>query len=379
MHRTIILTVAAFLVCSVAYAQPNCDNCLFLRGDANGSGVLETADASYITNWLFVAGSPPPDNFDSADTDDDGDVELNDAVYITNYLHLGGPPPPHPFAHGVGLDYTGDALQNDCSPDVNEGQVLADHGVSPSEQTGAVVFEPWTDDDFTTVITGIDLDPYDLNGACGSWQGRTVGNTLEPNGITATVTNGACDNDCDTVSVSCLMFVPQIDLPAGMWMADGINVEVDTRIIADFFTNFPCLSHSCENMLDYMQGGTFAVKYHLKERPPGVAIPDLHIGSLGVTTPDTVRYEYALDPDNSCKVKEFAEFPESQERTGHFSVSEVPALTAPDGCWSRYYINAIHFEIDLTFWSGQSPDAVSVEKMVMEAFVEAVQVSLGAN
>jgi hypothetical protein len=64
----------------------------FIRGDANGDGQVNLADAVYLVNWLFIGG-PPPEPMEAGDANCDGGVDLADAVYIINYLFIGGPPP----------------------------------------------------------------------------------------------------------------------------------------------------------------------------------------------------------------------------------------------------------------------------------------------
>ncbi len=86
----------------------------FIRGDANSSGGLDAiADALFILNFGFLAGSPVPECFDAADVDDNGQVEpLVDAIYILTYGFAAGPEPLPPFP-GCGEDPTDDAL--DCA------------------------------------------------------------------------------------------------------------------------------------------------------------------------------------------------------------------------------------------------------------------------
>jgi outer membrane protein assembly factor BamB len=64
----------------------------YIRGDANGDGEINLADAVYIVNYLFIGG-PPPDPMEAGDANCDGEVNLADAVYIINWLFIGGPPP----------------------------------------------------------------------------------------------------------------------------------------------------------------------------------------------------------------------------------------------------------------------------------------------
>jgi hypothetical protein len=64
----------------------------FMRGDANGDGMIDLADAIYLLNYLFK-GDPPPDPLYAGDANCDGSVEIGDAIYLLNYLFKNGPPP----------------------------------------------------------------------------------------------------------------------------------------------------------------------------------------------------------------------------------------------------------------------------------------------
>src|SRR5215510_8616182 len=68
----------------------------FIRGDANGDGVISISDAHFINAFLFVGG-PTPECGNSADTDDNNYVQLTDAVRILGYTFLGQKPPVAPF------------------------------------------------------------------------------------------------------------------------------------------------------------------------------------------------------------------------------------------------------------------------------------------
>jgi hypothetical protein len=67
----------------------------FIRGDANGDGLINLGDAIYILNYLFKGG-PAPDPLEAGNANCDGAVDLGDAIYILNYLFKGGPPPGCP-------------------------------------------------------------------------------------------------------------------------------------------------------------------------------------------------------------------------------------------------------------------------------------------
>jgi hypothetical protein len=68
----------------------------FLRGDANGDGVISISDAHFMDAFLFLGG-PAPECGDAADTDDNGQMQLTDTVRILGYKFLGGQPPVAPF------------------------------------------------------------------------------------------------------------------------------------------------------------------------------------------------------------------------------------------------------------------------------------------
>jgi len=64
----------------------------FIRGDANGDGVINVNDVVYLINYLFIGG-PAPNPLQAGDANSDGLVNVNDVVYLINYLFIGGPPP----------------------------------------------------------------------------------------------------------------------------------------------------------------------------------------------------------------------------------------------------------------------------------------------
>jgi len=65
---------------------------LFLRGDANGDGVINVNDVVYLINYLFISG-PAPDPLEAGDVNCDGTINVSDVVYLINYLFISGPPP----------------------------------------------------------------------------------------------------------------------------------------------------------------------------------------------------------------------------------------------------------------------------------------------
>ena len=81
----------------------------FVRGEANGDGMVDLADAVFILNAIFAPGSPLPSCDDAADANDSGEITISDPVYILLYLYCDGPPPPLPFP-AAGEDPTEDEL-----------------------------------------------------------------------------------------------------------------------------------------------------------------------------------------------------------------------------------------------------------------------------
>ena len=82
----------------------------FMRGDTNGDGAINIADAVSLLAGLFTGGALNCE--DAADCNDDGLVNIADAVYELSTLFSGGPNMPAPTAPVCGADPTTDAL--DC-------------------------------------------------------------------------------------------------------------------------------------------------------------------------------------------------------------------------------------------------------------------------
>jgi len=65
---------------------------VYVCGDANEDGVINSADVVYLVNYLFKGGSPPEPS-EAGDTNCDGIINSADVVYLINYLFKGGPLP----------------------------------------------------------------------------------------------------------------------------------------------------------------------------------------------------------------------------------------------------------------------------------------------
>ena len=98
--------------------EHNCSSTHFLRGDVNGDGGLQVADAVFALACLFGNG-PAPACEDAADANDDGALNVGDALKILGHIFRDGGPLPAPFER-CGLDWTMDALTCEyylsCSP-----------------------------------------------------------------------------------------------------------------------------------------------------------------------------------------------------------------------------------------------------------------------
>ena len=65
---------------------------VYLCGDCNADGVVNSADVSYLINYLFVGG-PAPVPWKAGNVNGDGTINSADVSYIINYLFVGGPRP----------------------------------------------------------------------------------------------------------------------------------------------------------------------------------------------------------------------------------------------------------------------------------------------
>jgi len=62
------------------------------QGDADGSGIINLADAVFILRYIFAQG-PTPSPLAAGDANCDGGVTIGDAVYLINYIFKNGPLP----------------------------------------------------------------------------------------------------------------------------------------------------------------------------------------------------------------------------------------------------------------------------------------------
>jgi len=65
---------------------------LYMPGDANGDGVINSADLVYLINYLFKGG-PAPKPLQAGDVNCDEVINSADIVYLIDYLFKAGPAP----------------------------------------------------------------------------------------------------------------------------------------------------------------------------------------------------------------------------------------------------------------------------------------------
>lgn len=68
----------------------------FKRGDANGDGIVNIADAIFVINFLFTSG-PAPGCMIAANMNGDSVIDISDIIFNVSFQFSGGPAPPPPF------------------------------------------------------------------------------------------------------------------------------------------------------------------------------------------------------------------------------------------------------------------------------------------
>ncbi|MEM7232272.1 MAG: HYR domain-containing protein, partial [Planctomycetota bacterium] len=91
------------------FVEPTDVEVRFRRGDSNGDGRVDLADAVNTLGVLFLGGVQPNCR-DAADADDNGNIDITDAVKTLNFLFIGGAPPSAPGPRECGVDPSEDDL-----------------------------------------------------------------------------------------------------------------------------------------------------------------------------------------------------------------------------------------------------------------------------
>jgi hypothetical protein len=77
----------------VLTVSPTC--CIGIRGDVNGSGgTANVADLTYLVDFLFRGGPPPPCTAEGDVNGSGGMGNVADLTYLVDFLFRGGPPSP---------------------------------------------------------------------------------------------------------------------------------------------------------------------------------------------------------------------------------------------------------------------------------------------
>ena len=89
-----------FINCVSFYAGLRCggkSQCTrFVRGDVDGTGVINLSDPIFLLTHLFRGGETPT-CLDAGDVNNDGTLGLTDAIYSLTFQFLGGDPPSSPY------------------------------------------------------------------------------------------------------------------------------------------------------------------------------------------------------------------------------------------------------------------------------------------
>jgi hypothetical protein len=95
-----------------------CDSGGFRRGDSDGDGALDLADAVFTLRALFQGGQDLG-CAEAADLDNDGSINVTDPISVLEFLFRGGPPPaapgPPPGPCGLDTDPPGSPADLGCA------------------------------------------------------------------------------------------------------------------------------------------------------------------------------------------------------------------------------------------------------------------------
>jgi len=81
--------------CPDDYNPEQDDICSYICGDANGDGIHNIFDVTFLITYLYLDG-PAPDPIEAGDTNGDGTINIFDITYLISYLYLDGPDPVCP-------------------------------------------------------------------------------------------------------------------------------------------------------------------------------------------------------------------------------------------------------------------------------------------
>ena len=142
------------------YAQ---ESCSFIRGNINTSGdplVVDLNDGVRVPALLFLGNDGSvPECLDAADINDNGLVEFSDYTYLVEYRFNGGPPPPAPFPE-AGSDDTAPTLSDE--PDLRFEFSLGNSAGVPNNRGIAIPLTMTNDVPLTGLTAAFQYDPATL-------------------------------------------------------------------------------------------------------------------------------------------------------------------------------------------------------------------------
>lgn len=97
MKQYLYIAIIFFIIPLNIYSE-SC--CIGNRGDVNYNGEVTISDLTYLVDYLFQGGPPPPCP-EEADVNASGDIGISDITYMVDYLFQGGPVPEECPPDGV--------------------------------------------------------------------------------------------------------------------------------------------------------------------------------------------------------------------------------------------------------------------------------------
>jgi len=85
--------VKAYDSCEETWSTQTWSFYVFVRGDADGDGLVDIEDVVYLIHYLYINGPSPVPVLQVVDVNCDGVIDLGDVLYIINYVLKDGPPP----------------------------------------------------------------------------------------------------------------------------------------------------------------------------------------------------------------------------------------------------------------------------------------------